>query len=109
MNLTKDDPIIIILKQSSVKEREYSELSKLDDDFYQLLHAEMRKMKDKELQQISDLLHEFIRIRHAKIIQFASVTKLNHIMDDKLSFEEKIFYNNITNSSEILLKNTLKI
>jgi len=41
------DPIIT-LKQSSVKERKYSELSQISDNFYQLLHAEMRKMKGKE-------------------------------------------------------------
>jgi DNA replication initiation complex subunit (GINS family) len=102
------DPIII-LKQSSVKERKYSELSQISDNFYQLLHVEMRKMKSKELQQITDLLHEFTRIRHAKIIQFASVMELNYTIDDRLSFEEKIFYNDIVSSSKILLKNISKI
>jgi DNA replication initiation complex subunit (GINS family) len=109
LDSTKYDPIIT-LKQSLVKEREYhSALCTINDNFYDILHQEMKNLKNKELQQISDILHEFVRIRHSKIIQFASVMELNHTIEDKLSVEEQTFYNNVNGSCKLFLEDVSKI
>jgi len=92
-----------ILKQSLVKERDLT-LSEIPGDFYPKLHIEMKNLKGKELQNINDMLHEFVRIRHSKIIQFASVMNLHKLIEDKLSFEEKIFYHNVSAVCKVFLK-----
>jgi len=105
MNFTKssEEECMTILKQSLVKERDPT-LSEIPDDFYQKLQAGMKNLKDKELQNINDMLHEFVRIRHSKIIQFASVMNLHKSIEDKLSFEEKIFYYNVRAVCKVFLK-----
>jgi len=94
MNFIKPtEEYLTILKQSIVKERDNT-LSEIPDDFYQKLHVEMKQLEGKELEKINNMLHEFVRILHSKIIQFASVMNLNKSIEEKLSFEEKMFYNN---------------
>ncbi len=104
MNFTKpSEEYVTILKQSLIKELDTT-LSEIPDDFYQKLHAEMSQFEGKELQNIKDILHEFVRVRHSKIIQFASVMNLNKPIEKKLSFEEKMFYNNVSAVCRAFLK-----
>ncbi len=107
MNFSKSsEEYMTILKQTLVKERDPM-LSEIPDDFYQKLHVEMKNLKGKELQNINDMLHEFVRIRHSKIIQFASVMNLCKSIEDKLSFEEKMFYHNVYAVCKAFLKKIL--
>jgi len=103
------DQMVTLLKQSLVKEKlTESILCKIPDDFYQSLHIEMDKLDDKWLDEAKDILNEFTRIRHSKIIQFASVLKLNNHIRENLSDEEKNYYDAISKSTKLFLSKIQK-
>jgi len=91
---------IIILKQSIVKEKSLNaELTGLSNDFYQKLKVELNTFNGRNIDQIQLLLNDLFRIRHSKIIQFASVMKLNQSIRGKLTADEIEFYEEIQKAS----------
>jgi DNA replication initiation complex subunit (GINS family) len=88
-----------------VKEKaSISELCYIADDFYDLLHLEMKTLDTKYLSYARDLLNEFVRIRHSKIVQFASVLKSGSILEKNMSDEEKNLFFMVQYSTRLFYK-----
>lgn len=101
MDSTKIDPIIT-LKQSLLKEREYSELSFLPNDFYKKIRMELAQLRGKQFDQTVLLLVELFRMRHSKIVQFASVMSFTDNIKKNLTDEEMSYYNTMNHLTEEL-------
>ena len=99
------DDIFSELKQTLSKEKMVGEfeLSTIDEFFYMKLNEFLHTLTGNQKESFMDLMNELFRMRNGKIIKFASTSL--HLLDkltSKLSIEEIIFLQQISNSSKIL-------
>lgn len=90
------------LKQALAKEKMVGEyqLSTLDPDFYIKLRAFMKKLDKHDFDGIESILMELFRMRRGKIIYLADSSKLTADLNKKLTVEEKIFFESISQNSK---------
>ena len=85
------------LKQSVVKEKVQGEfdLSTLDDYFYIKLKSYMKRLPENDYDKVESMLNTLLRKRQGKIIHLADSSKLTPDISQKLSIEEREFFNQI--------------
>ena len=93
----KDDDMFSELKQSVVKEKVQGEfdLSTLDDYFYIKLKSYMKRLPENDYDKVESMLNTLLRKRQGKIIHLADSSKLTPDISQKLSIEEREFFNQI--------------
>ena len=105
----KDEDMFSELKQSIVKEKVQGEfdLSTLDDYFYIKLKSYMKRLSEKDYDKVEGMLNKLLRTRQTKIIRLADASKLTANISQKLSVEEREFYNNLHDNSTKFSKTIL--
>ena len=93
----KDEDMFSELKQSIVKEKVQGEfdLSTLDDYFYIKLKSYMKRLSENDYDKVESMLNTLLRKRQGKIIHLADSSKLTPDISQKLSIEEREFFNQI--------------
>jgi DNA replication factor GINS len=93
----KDEDMFSELKQSIVKEKVQGEfdLSTLDDYFYIKLKSYMKRLSENDYDKVESMLNTLLRKRQGKIVHLADSSKLTHDISQKLSIEEREFFNQI--------------
>ena len=98
---TKDSEIVTELKQAVMKEEVQSnfDLSVLEPYFYIKLKSYMQRMTEKDYDMMQSMLNKLLRTRQSKIIRLADSSKLTAEISQKLTVEERDFYNQVNNAS----------
>ena len=93
----QDTDMVVELKQAIVKENVQGEfeLSTLDQHFYIKLKAYMKRLEESDYDKVESMLNSLVRKRHGKIIHLADSLKLTAELSNKMTVEEREFYNNI--------------
>ena len=104
----QDSEILTELKQAVMKEEVQSnfDLSVLEPYFYIKLKSYMQRMTEKDYDMTESMLNKLLRTRQSKIIRLADSLKLPADMSQKLTIEEREFYNQV---HEISIKFSKKI
>ena len=104
----QDSEILTELKQAVMKEEVQSnfDLSVLEPYFYIKLKSYMQRMTEKDYDMTESMLNKLLRTRRSKIIRLADSLKLPADMSQKLTIEEREFYNQV---HEISIKFSKKI
>ena len=104
----QDTDMVVELKQAIVKENVQGEfdLATLDDHFYSKLKSHMLRLSESDYNKVESMLNSLVRKRQGKIIRLADSSKLSADITQKLSIEEKRFYNEIYETS-VTFKNHL--
>ena len=97
----KDSEILTELKQAVMKEEVQSnfDLSVLEPYFYIKLKSYMQRMTEKDYDIMQSMLNKLLRTRQSKIIRLADSSKLTAEISQKLTVEERDFYNQVNNAS----------
>ena len=97
----QDTDMVVELKQAIVKENVQGEfeLSTLDQHFYIKLKAYMKRLGESDYDKVESMLNSLVRKRHGKIIHLADSSKLTAELSNKMTVEEREFYNSIHNIS----------
>jgi len=97
----QDTDMVVELKQAIVKENVKGEfeLSTLDKHFYIKLKAYMKRLEQSDFDKVESMLNSLVRKRHGKIIHLADSSKLTTELANKITVEEREFYNNLHNIS----------
>ena len=97
----KDSEIVTELKQAVMKEEVQSnfDLSALEPYFYIKLKSYMQRMTEKDYDIMQSMLNKLLRTRQSKIIRLADSSKLTAEISQKLTVEERDFYNQVNNAS----------
>ena len=97
----KDSEIVTELKQAVMKEEVQSnfDLSVLEPYFYIKLKSYMQRMTEKDYDIMQSMLNKLLRTRQSKIIRLADSSKLTAEISQKLTVEERDFYNQVNNAS----------
>ena len=89
----------LLLKQALVKERMMSfELSTIDDDFYKIIRNWMANLVDDKT-SMETILSTLIQIRKNKIATLAVSLNTDPEIREKMSTEEKIYFDNMANAT----------
>ena len=75
------------------------DLSSLEAHFYIKLKSYMQRMPEKDYDMMESMLNKLVRTRQSKIIRLADSSKLTAEISQKLTVEEREFYNQIHNTS----------
>jgi len=105
-----DSPDMVTeLKQALSKEKMIGEyqLATLDPHFYIKLKDSMKKLDKHDYNNVESILMELFRMRRGKIIKIADSSKLTAELNSKLSIEEKIFFQTISDNSKELEKQVM--
>ena len=97
----QDSEILTELKQAVMKEEVQSnfDLSVLEPYFYIKLKSYMQRMTEKDYDMTESMLNKLLRTRRSKIIRLADSSKLSAEISQKLTVEERDFYNQVNNAS----------
>ena len=97
----QDSEILTELKQAVMKEEVQSnfDLSVLEPYFYIKLKSYMQRMTEKDYDMMQSMLNKLLRTRQSKIIRLADSSKLTAEISQKLTVEERDFYNQVNNAS----------
>ena len=97
----QDSEILTELKQAVMKEEVQSnfDLSVLEPYFYIKLKSYMQRMTEKDYDIMQSMLNKLLRTRQSKIIRLADSSKLTAEISQKLTVEERDFYNQVNNAS----------
>ncbi len=97
----QETDMIVELKQATVKENVQGEfeLATLEPHFYVRLLSYMKKLPKDDFDKVESMLNSLVRKRQGKIIRFADSSKLTAALSQKLTVEEKSFYEKIYNTS----------
>ena len=97
------------LKQALSKEKMVGEyqLSTLDPHFYIKLKDSIKKLDKHDYNNVESILKELFRMRRGKIIKLADSSKLTAELNAKLSVEEKIFFQSISDNSKLFEKQVM--
>lgn len=100
VNIEEQD-MIVELKQATVKENVQGEfeLATLDPHFYVRLISYMKKLQKDDYDKVESMLNSLVRKRQGKIIHLADSSKLTAELSQKLTLEERSFYEKIYNTS----------
>lgn len=104
-----EQDMVVELKQAIVKENVQGEfeLSTLEPNFYIRLTSYMKKLSEQDFDKVESMLNSLVRKRQGKIIHLADSLKLTAKISEKLTTEEKSFYNIITKASNDFQKEIL--
>jgi len=103
----QDVDMLIELKQAVDKEKMLGQfdLSTLqvqhqaDSHFYIKMKSYMNGLPEKDYDKVESMLNTLLRTRQTKIIRLADASKLTADISQKLSIEEREFYNNLHDNS----------
>jgi len=103
----QDVDMLIELKQAVEKEKMLGQfdLSTLqvqhqaDSHFYIKMKSYMNGLPEKDYDKVESMLNTLLRTRQTKIIRLADASKLTADISQKLSVEEREFYNNLHDNS----------
>jgi len=70
-----------------------------DPHFYIKLKSYMKGLPEKDYDRVEGMLNKLLRTRQTKIIRIADASKLTAEIFQKLSVEEREFYNNLHDNS----------
>ncbi len=97
----KDSETLVELKQAAMKEELHGdfELITLEPNFYIKIKSYMKRLPEKDYVKVESLLNKLLRTRKTKIIRLADSSKLTAEISQKLSVEEREFYNQVHEAS----------
>jgi len=97
----EDTDMVVELKQATVKENVQGEfeLATLEPHFYVRLLSYMKKLPKDDYDKVESMLNSLVRKRQGKIIHLADSSKLTADLNQKLTLEERSFYEKIYNTS----------
>jgi len=103
----QDVDMLVELKQAVEKEKMLGrfDLSTLqvqhqaDSHFYIKMKSYMSGLPEKDYDKVESMLNTLLRTRQTKIIRLADTSKLTADISQKLSIEEREFYNNLHDNS----------
>jgi DNA replication factor GINS len=97
----EDTDMVVELKQATVKENVQGEfeLATLEPHFYVRLLSYMKKLPNDDFDKVESMLNSLVRKRQGKIIHLADSSKLTSDLSQKLTLEERSFYEKIYNTS----------
>ena len=103
----QDVDMLVELKQAVEKEKMLGQfdLSTLqvqhqaDSHFYIKMKSYMNGLPEKDYDKVESMLNTLLRTRQTKIIRLADASKLTADISQKLSIEEREFYNNLHDNS----------
>ena len=78
-----------------------------DPHFYIKMKSYMKRLSEKDYDKVEGMLNKLLRTRQTKIIRLADASKLTANISQKLSVEEREFYNNLHNNSTKFSKTIL--
>jgi DNA replication factor GINS len=78
-----------------------------DPHFYIKLKTYMKGLPEKDYDRVESMLNKLLRTRQTKIIRLADASKLTAEIAQKLSVEEREFYNNLHDNSTKFSKTIL--
>jgi len=70
-----------------------------DPHFYIKMKSYMKRLPEKDYDMVESMLNTLLRTRQSKIIRIADASKLTAEISQKLSIEEREFYNNLHDNS----------
>ena len=111
----QDIDMLVELKQAVEKEKMLGQfdLSTLqvqqqaDPHFYIKMKSYMKGLSEKDYDKVQSLLNTLVRTRQTKIIRLADTSKLTAEISEKLSVEEREFYNNLHDNSSRFSKSII--
>jgi len=105
----QETDMVVELKQATVKENVQGEfeLATLEPHFYVRLISYMKKLPKDDYDKVESMLNSLVRKRQGKIVHLADSSKLTAGLNQKLSLEERIFYEKIYNTSTDFKKQIL--
>tara|TARA_B100001750_G_scaffold208157_1_gene186928 strand:+ start:62 stop:589 length:528 start_codon:yes stop_codon:yes gene_type:complete len=111
----QDVDMLVELKQAVEKEKMLGQfdLSTLqvqqqaDSYFYIKMKSYMSGLSEKDSDRVEGMLNTLVRTRRTKIIRLADTSKLTAEISQKLSIEEREFYNNLHDNSSKFSKTTV--
>ncbi len=105
----QETDMVVELKQATVKENIQGEfeLATLDPHFYIRLNSYMKKLPKEDFDKVQSMLNSLVRKRQGKIIQLADSSKLTTDLSQKLTTEERSFYEKLYNTSSDFKKQIL--
>ena len=105
----QETDMIVELKQATVKENVQGEfeLATLEPHFYVRLLSYMKKLPKDDFDKVESMLNSLVRKRQGKIIHLADSSKLTTDLNQKLTIEERSFYEKIYNTSTDFKKQIL--
>lgn len=109
-HVTIEEPDMVVeLKQATVKENVQGEfeLATLEPHFYVRLLSYMKKLPRDDFDKVESMLNSLVRKRQGKIIHLADSSKLTSDLSQKLTLEERSFYEKIYNTSTEFKKQIL--
>jgi len=78
-----------------------------DPHFYIKMKSYMKRLSEKDYDKVEGMLNKLLRTRQTKIIRLADASKLTSNISQKLSVEEREFYNNLHDNSTKFSKTIL--
>jgi len=107
--------MLVELKQAVEKEKMLGrfDLSTLqvqhqaDSHFYIKMKSYMSGLPEKDYDKVESMLNTLLRTRQTKIIRLADASKLTADISQKLSIEEREFYNNLHDNSSKFSKSII--
>jgi len=99
--------MLVELKQAVEKEKMLGQFDlatlqvqqQTDPYFYIKMKSYMKRLSAKDYDIVESMLNTLLRTRQTKIIRLADASKLTAEISQKLSIEEREFYNNLHDNS----------
>ena len=103
----QDVDMLVELKQAVEKEKMLGQFDlatlqvqqQADPYFYIKMKLYMKRLPEKDYDMVESMLNTLLRTRQTKIIRLADTSKLTAEISQKLSIEEREFYNNLHDNS----------
>ncbi len=103
----QDVDMLVELKQAVEKEKMLGQFDlatlqvqqQTDPHFYIKMKSYMKRLPEKDYDVVESMLNTLLRTRQTKIIRIADASKLTAEISQKLSIEEREFYNNLHDNS----------
>ena len=103
----QDVDMLVELKQAVEKEKMLGQFDlavlqvqqQADPHFYIKMKSYMKSLPEKDYDRVESMLNTLLRTRQTKIIRLADASKLTADISQKLSIEEREFYNNLHDNS----------
>ncbi len=103
----QDVDMLVELKQAVEKEKMLGQFDistlqvqhQVDPYFYIKMKSYMNRLPEKDYDRVESMLNTLLRTRQTKIIRLADASKLTSDVSQKLSIEEREFYNNLHDNS----------
>ena len=103
----QDVDMLVELKQAVEKEKMLGQFDlatlqvqqQTDPHFYIKMKSYMKRLPEKDYDVVESMLNTLLRTRQTKIIRLADASRLTAEISQKLSIEEREFYNNLHDNS----------